>query len=66
MNRKKGPLTVLVMFILMVGLSSDATFATCYGNTPCNACKNCKYCAHCAKQGGTCGVCRNKVHKDLS
>ena len=47
-----------VLALVFVGMRSDAYFATCYGNDPCNACKDCKYCAHCAKQGGTCGVCK--------
>ena len=57
MFRKSIWLAVL-SFPLMIGLVTDASFATCYGNDPCNACKNCKYCKHCAKEGGTCGVCR--------
>jgi hypothetical protein len=51
-------LAVLIMSAFMFGVKSDLYFATCYGNTPCNACRDCKYCGHCAKQGGTCGVCR--------
>jgi hypothetical protein len=50
--------TIILVALLSFGMKSDMYFATCYGDTPCNACKNCKYCAHCAKQGGTCGVCR--------
>jgi hypothetical protein len=34
--------------------------AKCVGATPCRACSNCKYCKHCAKDGGKCGVCRNR------
>ncbi len=43
---------------LILGLVSDASFATCTGSDPCSACKSCRYCGHCAKQGGTCGVCK--------
>lgn len=46
--------------VLASGLSSEGMFATCTGADPCHACKNCKYCAHCAKNGGTCGVCKNR------
>jgi hypothetical protein len=46
---------------LASGLNSGAMFATCTGSDPCNACKNCKYCQHCAKDGGTCGVCKNRL-----
>lgn len=50
-----------VSLVIVVGLSSDMSFATCYGSDPCNACKNCKYCRHCAKEGGTCGVCKKRL-----
>jgi hypothetical protein len=53
-------LLAAVSLVLAVGLSNDSSFATCYGNDPCNACKNCRYCRHCAKEGGTCGVCKQR------
>jgi len=49
---------------LASGLNSGALFATCTGSDPCNACKNCKYCQHCAKDGGTCGVCKNRLRTE--
>jgi hypothetical protein len=50
-----------LMWVLLVGIASGASMATCVGADPCNSCKNCKYCNHCAKQGGTCGVCKNRA-----
>ena len=41
-------------------LQGEKVTRTCIGATPCNACKNCHACKHCAKEGGTCGVCKNK------
>ena len=60
-NHKLMTLVFLVLaFISVVG--EQALFgATCTGADPCNACKNCKYCKHCAKDGGKCGVCKNRV-----
>jgi len=49
-------LSVLLLHFTVQTLES----ATCTGADPCHACKNCKYCRHCAKEGGTCGVCKNK------
>jgi hypothetical protein len=66
---KHGRIVMLALLMCAVtlasGLSSEGMFATCTGADPCNACKNCKYCAHCAKNGGTCGVCKNreKAHR---
>ena len=45
---------------LILGIVTDASFATCIGSDPCHACKNCKYCKHCTKEGGTCGVCKRR------
>ncbi len=39
--RKRMLLMVLTMPLIIV-IAADASFATCYGNDPCNACKNCK------------------------
>jgi len=52
---------MFAMVLLASGLSTGAMFATCTGANPCHACKNCRYCAHCAKNGGTCGICKNRV-----
>lgn len=61
---------MLVLLICAVtlasGLNSGAPFATCTGSDPCNACKNCKYCHHCAKDGGTCGVCKNRLRTQVA
>lgn len=54
---RKRVLLIVLSMPLLIGIMPDASFATCYGNDPCNACKNCHYCAHCAKRRGTCGVC---------
>jgi len=58
---RKRILILALSLPLMIGFVTDASFATCYGNDPCNACKNCKYCKHCAKEGGTCGVCKKRL-----
>jgi hypothetical protein len=59
--------TLTLLALVLLGMRSDAYFATCYGNDPCNACKDCKYCGHCAKQGGTCGVCKRlKLHTAIA
>ena len=42
-------------------LTLNPLAATCTGSDPCHACKNCKYCKHCAKEGGTCGVCKDRT-----
>ncbi len=59
-----------VMLFLAAGITISAvvpksrpgvimkSYATCKGDSPCNACKNCKYCKRCAKEGLTCGVCK--------
>lgn len=52
-----------VTALLLGGIFSDGSLATCTGSDPCNACKNCKYCRHCAKEGGTCGVCKRNAAK---
>jgi hypothetical protein len=54
-------LLMVLTMPLLIAIAADASFATCYGNDPCNACKNCKYCKHCAKEGGTCGVCKKRL-----
>jgi hypothetical protein len=53
---------IISMFLLVpVAISAlDPTAATCTGSDPCHACKNCRYCKHCAKEGGTCGICKNR------
>ena len=53
-----GKIIFSLLLIQMTLPSLDS--ATCTGADPCHACKNCKYCRHCAKDGGTCGVCKNK------
>jgi len=58
---RKGIWMATLSLPLMIGFVTDASFATCYGNDPCNACKNCKYCKHCAKEGGTCGICKKRL-----
>lgn len=61
---KHGALAALTVFILLAPgpalASKRASRAKCTGSTPCRACKNCRYCKHCAKNGGTCGVCKNR------
>jgi hypothetical protein len=52
---------IVLVWILLTGIASGTSFATCTGADPCNACKNCKYCKHCAKEGGTCGVCKRSA-----
>jgi hypothetical protein len=41
-------------------LTLDPPAASCTGSDPCYACKNCTYCKHCAKEGGTCGICKDR------
>jgi hypothetical protein len=52
---------LFVTFLIGEDGFSPLNHATCTGADPCHACKNCRYCAHCAKEGGTCGVCKNRV-----
>jgi len=51
-------LSVLLLGAALFPLASFSS--TCTGSDPCHACKNCKYCKHCAKEGGKCGVCKNR------
>jgi hypothetical protein len=52
---------IVLVWLLLAGIASGTSFATCTGADPCKACKNCKYCKHCAKEGGTCGVCKRSA-----
>ena len=60
MTQFKKLFSFALITLALGAISTDMTFATCYGNDPCYACKNCKYCKHCAKDGGTCGVCKGQ------
>ena len=60
-NRKIAIIFILLVLALALGGARNLVGATCTGSDPCNACKNCKYCKHCAKEGGKCGVCKNKT-----
>ena len=62
MLRKSSLWLVILGTPLLLGAITGESFATCYGNDPCNACKNCRYCKHCAKEGGTCGVCKRSAN----
>jgi hypothetical protein len=60
-KRKQGVLFALPMLLITSLLCARTLLgATCTGADPCHACKNCHYCKHCAKEGGKCGVCKNK------
>ncbi len=63
MSHLKQIFSFAIVALVLGGIASDVTFATCYGDDPCNACKNCRYCKHCAKEGGTCGVCRRNLER---
>jgi len=60
-NRKIAVISLTLILALALGGAKTLLGATCTGSDPCNACKNCKYCKHCAKEGGKCGVCKNKA-----
>lgn len=53
----------LLLILLLIATSmysspikntAEKSFATCKGNSPCNACRNCKYCKHCGKDSSSC------------
>jgi hypothetical protein len=62
-SNMKFTVRIISMFLLVsvAILALDPPAATCTGSDPCHACKNCKYCKHCAKEGGTCGVCKDRT-----
>jgi hypothetical protein len=67
MTKKKYAVLICLPLLAITSLLYAQTLfgATCTGADPCHACKNCHYCKHCAKEGGKCGVCKNKRQLEI-
>lgn len=46
--------------LLFTGCAWAGGAATCTGPDDCKACKNCNFCKNCAKEGGSCGMCKDR------
>jgi hypothetical protein len=61
-KRAKIWTAIVLAGVVSILVAQNSSLATCTGADPCKACSSCRYCKHCAKEGGSCGICKRRVH----